>query len=69
MGVPAGHAAAHRRVERIHQVHLDAEPLQPDLPGGGEGDEPILRRDWRWVDPGKLKKEKKESRLLPMKPI
>ena len=27
---------------RFHQVRVDAEPLQPDLPRGGAGDAPVL---------------------------
>ena len=30
--------------ERLDQVRLHAEPLQPDVPGGGTGDAPALRR-------------------------
>ena len=39
--------AVHGREERLDQVRLDAEPLQPDLPGRGEGDDPPLPRSGR----------------------
>ena len=32
------------RATRVDPLRLDAEPLQPDLPGGGAGDAPALRR-------------------------
>ena len=37
--------------QRLDQVRLDAEPLQPGLPGGGAGDDPALPRPGRGRDP------------------
>ncbi len=37
--------------QRLDAVRLDAEPLQPDLPRGGAGDAPALRRPGRRRDP------------------
>src|SRR6266511_1123271 len=34
--------AAHRAGGRVDPVHLDAEPLQPGLPRGGAGDDPVV---------------------------
>ena len=37
--------------QRLDAVRVDAEPLQPDLPRGGAGDAPALRRPGRRRDP------------------
>lgn len=46
--VPVCDDAALRGNARLDQVCLHAEPVQSPLPGGGAGNEPVLRRDWRW---------------------
>jgi hypothetical protein len=38
--------------EWLDQVYQYAEPVQPYLPRGGEGDEQILQCYWCWIDSG-----------------
>ena len=44
-------AAVRRRGQRVDAVRLDAEPLQPAVPGGGAGDAAAVRRPGRRRDP------------------